>query len=346
VTDITDNYDYTLCAWKDDDYYEYTKAITAFDASLILRYLVNQLHFNCCQKVAAEVSGNDDISGYDAALILKYLVGEFDYFPKKRADNTNWIFWLEDYNCPLPPDECYDYTPLRRSYDNQDFLARVLGDVSGNWGIPKMYPVDVSDVCTIEAVEADGNFTVYEITSNFGDAYAFQFELNGIAEVKPVDANSGWYYQVNQSSDRVLVAAAGATPDRERLPVRIVVNNNETDITIENVVINETRLPGSLALKGTTLPMQFELSNNYPNPFNPVTHISFSLPTKSEVTLSVFNILGQQVKTLASGAFEAGRHEIVWDGTNEAGEHVTSGIYLYRLEAGNFLETKKMVLLK
>ncbi len=352
MTDITDNYDYTLCAWKDN---EYMDAISAFDASLILRYLVNQVYFNCCQMVAADVSGNNDVSGYDASLILKYLVGEFQYFPKKRSDNTNWIFFLEECcdgyggsNC-LPPIECYEYDPLTHSYTNQDFQAVVLGDVSGNWSIPKLRPMDVNDICQVKAVASDRNSTVYEITADFGDAYAYQFELRGSAEmiqIQPADENSGWYYQVNQNSDRVLVAAAGATPNHKSLPVRIVVDNNAPDVNLENLIINESRIPGSLALKSAALPTQYELSNNYPNPFNPETHISFSLPAKSEVTLSVYNVLGQHVKALASGAFEAGTHEVVWDGTNDSGENVTSGIYLYRLEAGDYLETKKMVLLK
>lgn len=89
------------------------------------------------------------------------------------------------------------------------------------------------------------------------------------------------------------------------------------------------------------LPSEFTLSQNYPNPFNPVTEISFSLPMASDVTLEVFNMAGQRVATLAEGRFEAGNYAFMWDGSDAA-----SGIYLYRLKAGEFVETKKMVLLK
>jgi len=354
ICDIVGGYDYCLSVWKDD---EYDNAITAFDASLILRYIVNLLDFDCCQKVAADVSGNCCVKPYDASLILKYLVGEFDYFPKNRADQTNWIFFVEcmvdppgcpaDDDCLCPVEEIC-FTPLDNTELDQDFEAVILGDVSGNWGVStggKMVVRDINDLCEVEVVSSNAEQTVYEINADFGEAYGFQFEMSGAEGIQVQIVESGWVHQINQAGDRVLVAAAGATPSREGLPLHIVVDNN-ANVTLGNLMVNESSVPGSLALKGATLPMRCELSNNYPNPFNPVTHISFSLPTKSEVTLSVFNILGQQVKTLASGAFEAGRHEIVWDGTNEAGEHVTSGIYLYRLEAGDFLETKKMVLLK
>jgi hypothetical protein len=89
------------------------------------------------------------------------------------------------------------------------------------------------------------------------------------------------------------------------------------------------------------LPLEFSLDQNYPNPFNPVTEISFSLPKTSEVTLEIFNLLGQSVAKVYQGRLEAGTHSYIWDGSSAA-----SGIYLYRLTAGDFMETKKMILLK
>ena len=90
-----------------------------------------------------------------------------------------------------------------------------------------------------------------------------------------------------------------------------------------------------------TTPVKFELSQNYPNPFNPTTKINFSIPQNSEVTLTVFNVLGQKVKTLVQGFMEAGKHTINFDASG-----FNSGIYLYKLEAGNFSEVRKMTLLK
>ena len=89
------------------------------------------------------------------------------------------------------------------------------------------------------------------------------------------------------------------------------------------------------------IPIDYDLGNNYPNPFNPVTTISFSLPVASQVSLDVFNIAGQKVATLLDGYKEAGSHTVTWDGGKQA-----SGIYFYHIKAGEFTATRKMTLLK
>jgi hypothetical protein len=94
------------------------------------------------------------------------------------------------------------------------------------------------------------------------------------------------------------------------------------------------------------LPNRFGLAQNYPNPFNPVTTICFALPKQSLVTIYVFNISGQRVATLARGRMEAGEYSIQWDGLDDGGESVTTGVYFYRLHAGDFVQTRKMLLLK
>ncbi len=94
------------------------------------------------------------------------------------------------------------------------------------------------------------------------------------------------------------------------------------------------------------IPDKFELYQNYPNPFNPSTSITFDLPKDEFVTLKIYNIIGQEVKTLVNEFRNAGRHTVVWDGKDNSGKIVPSGIYLYRITAGNFNKTLKMVLAK
>ncbi|HTX98875.1 MAG TPA: T9SS type A sorting domain-containing protein [Bacteroidota bacterium] len=94
------------------------------------------------------------------------------------------------------------------------------------------------------------------------------------------------------------------------------------------------------------VPTSYTLDQNYPNPFNPSTVIRFSLPKESPVKLQVFDITGALVKTLLDEAVRPGNKEVVWDGTNQAGMKVASGMYLYRLESENFVAAKKMLLLK
>jgi len=99
-------------------------------------------------------------------------------------------------------------------------------------------------------------------------------------------------------------------------------------------------------VEGSNIPTKFSLDQNYPNPFNPTTNISFALPSDSKVSLNIYNIMGQKVKTLVDGITKAGTHTVTWDGTNEQGESVASGIYFYKLSDGDKVITKKMSLLK
>ncbi|MDP2035742.1 MAG: T9SS type A sorting domain-containing protein [Ignavibacteria bacterium] len=99
-------------------------------------------------------------------------------------------------------------------------------------------------------------------------------------------------------------------------------------------------------VKKDELPTEYSLSQNYPNPFNPATTINFSIADKSHVQLSVFNLLGEVVKTLVDQNEETGVHSMTWNGLNESGIPVNSGVYLLRLEAGSQIQMRKMILLK
>jgi len=97
---------------------------------------------------------------------------------------------------------------------------------------------------------------------------------------------------------------------------------------------------------GAPIPAQYVLRQNYPNPFNPETNIEFSLPSEQQVSLGVFNLLGQQVRTLVDAKLEAGTHAAHWDGRNDNGASVPSGVYFYRLYTPEFSQTNKMVLVR
>jgi len=94
------------------------------------------------------------------------------------------------------------------------------------------------------------------------------------------------------------------------------------------------------------LPQNFELYQNYPIPFNPETQIEFSLSRASHVTIDVYNILGKRVRMLVDERLSSGHKVVTWDGKDDNGSDISSGIYLYRIVAGDFVESKKMVLLK
>jgi hypothetical protein len=94
------------------------------------------------------------------------------------------------------------------------------------------------------------------------------------------------------------------------------------------------------------LPQAFLLNQNYPNPFNPETNIEYSVATEGDVTIDVFNVLGQKVKTLVSEYKSAGTYSVRWDGTNHNGENVPSGVYFYRMVTEGFSQTNKMIMLR
>ena len=90
----------------------------------------------------------------------------------------------------------------------------------------------------------------------------------------------------------------------------------------------------------------FTLSQNYPNPFNPSTRIEYTLPRRSTVVITIHNLLGQTVCQLYDGVQSAGKHFIEWNGTDDKGNEVASGVYFYRMKTDQRLESKKMLLLK
>jgi len=94
------------------------------------------------------------------------------------------------------------------------------------------------------------------------------------------------------------------------------------------------------------LPGNYKLYQNYPNPFNPVTTIKYQLPKTSEVSISVYNIVGQKVKTIVNREQPSGYYSVKWDGTNDFGQKVASSIYLYRIQTEEFTKSKKLILLR
>lgn len=122
----------------------------------------------------------------------------------------------------------------------------------------------------------------------------------------------------------------------------LAVNGSTYDFTGYRIIVswilaNATDVPTD----GSTIVKGYSLSQNYPNPFNPSTNISFSVPSKSYVSLKVFDVMGREVATIASEELSAGTYTRLWNAS-----HMSSGIYFYRLQVGNYLESKKLILLK
>jgi hypothetical protein len=149
----------------------------------------------------------------------------------------------------------------------------------------------------------------------------------------------------NDTSTLTINTLLSTPPDTYDLAIIAVANIKWKDTTYVKLIIEQAT---DVDEEGDqpNAPDKFALFQNQPNPFNPETKISYYLSEGCEVKLTIYNILGRRVKTLFEGHQNAGVKTLVWDGKNDQGEQLSSGIYFYRLQAGEFIQTKKMNLLK
>lgn len=137
-----------------------------------------------------------------------------------------------------------------------------------------------------------------------------------------------------------------------RLPLQLVDDNVDSIHVVVSVSdTNSAMLLASVRQDvKNIIPREWRLYQNYPNPFNPTTTIEFDVPEVTgkipRVAVQIFNILGQKITTLERGVYDVGRYRVTWNGTNEQGSRVASGVYFYRLLSGDYTSTKKMVLVK
>ena len=175
----------------------------------------------------------------------------------------------------------------------------------------------------------------------------------GASESVYFSAGSGQWLSIDPASG---VVAADASTD-------IMLNVDASSLDAGNyngeifIISNDpdngyVTIPLSVTVNGMSseddalLPEEFALHQNYPNPFNPVTTLRYDLPENSMVSIKVYDMLGREVRTLVNQVQDAGFKSIIWDATNDYGKSISAGIYLYQIQAGDFIQTEKMVLLK
>ena len=112
------------------------------------------------------------------------------------------------------------------------------------------------------------------------------------------------------------------------------------------LIAQHTFAPVSIDNENGTIPQSFHLDQNYPNPFNPITTLRYDLPENSLVSITIYDIMGREVRTLVNQTQDAGFKSVIWNATNDYGKPVSAGVYLYQIQAGDFVQTNKMVLLK
>ena len=128
----------------------------------------------------------------------------------------------------------------------------------------------------------------------------------------------------------------------------VSVRDSMVEVTSENgaLTLGVNASAAVLSINGELLPEVFALHQNYPNPFNPITTLRYDLPENGMVNITIYDMLGREVKTLINQTQDAGYRSVIWDATNDYGKPVSAGIYLYQIQAGEYISTRKMVLLK
>ena len=161
-------------------------------------------------------------------------------------------------------------------------------------------------------------------------------------------------FDIERSSDGVAFSKIGFVPGHGTTTIPQIYGYEDKDVVAGGTYsyrLKQVDTDGSFEYSAIlqveiNLPQNFTLSQNFPNPFNPETSIRYELPEAVEVKVSIFNLLGNEIRTLVNEQKEAGVHSILWNGKDNAGREVATGAYLYRIKAGEFVETKRLTLLR
>ncbi|MFH0930624.1 MAG: FlgD immunoglobulin-like domain containing protein, partial [Candidatus Zixiibacteriota bacterium] len=191
---------------------------------------------------------------------------------------------------------------------------------------------EIGDVLILAAADVPNPTLTPPLPPGSGVVANLNFQV--ILDPCPISLSTFVRYIFTDSTDNTLSSALGQE----------LIGQNDIEYKDGYVLIQCPNDVTEGEENNSALPKTYELSQNYPNPFNPVTQISFALPQESEVSLVIYNIKGQIVNKLINERMKAGRYKVTWEGTDSAGNRVASGIYFYRIKAGKYSETKKMIM--
>ena len=223
----------------------------------------------------------------------------------------------------------------------------ILGDADP---IPKLNPHD-QELILQSLRNKEGIVISLNSSNGIGGAYLV-FKLNSsetniVPELAADAEHMDLRYHIADDELRILVFSmnGNTVESGNRQLIKLpVVSGQQLELIKSEFADGEGR-PYKSSSNEIELPTEFELYQNYPNPFNPSTNISFYLPGQSDWKISIYNVNGSLVRQI-SGSNEAGMVEALWDGASQTGNLVASGVYFYRLEAGDFKRTRKMMMLK
>ncbi len=215
---------------------------------------------------------------------------------------------------------------------NNDMIS-YCADTVNHWKAKLTYYNNSADVTNL-ADTCTRRFTTLGTTrttqyNNASDSYSFY--QKGYKTIFFIENYDTPFYHTTQ--DRVETCNMKFAAEMTKISLSMLASQNGTDVTVD--VKDNTQKISS-----------YQLFSNYPNPFNPSTTIRYRIKNNERVSLKIYNTLGQEIRTLVKAVRTAGEHSVQWDGKDNHGVAVSSGIYIYRLQAGNFVKSNKMTLMR
>jgi len=324
--------------------------ITTYQAALTLRYAVGLESFTSSQVKAADVDKDGAVTSYDAALIAQFAVG----LPRLTDSHVGeWVF--------LPAFR--SYYNLNTSYQNQDYTGILLGDVTGDWdqsyGQKKETATQVIGWLDNVKVESDKIIIPIRIKEPI-DILSWQlhlrFDPTKLQFIKVEKANAGQKLQTGENyvdGNLNLGMYGSESTHSEESFANILLKildsaDDQVDLEIPYFQVNNNQAKqGSITLDiGSILPKTFALLQNYPNPFNPSTTISYQIPESGHVKMVIYNLVGQEIVTLEDRNKQAGTYKVAWNGLDQAGSELVSGVYFCQLYYRDQLKIIKLVKVK
>jgi len=298
---------------------DWNGVIQAVDGGLILKHIVGYTTLDHRSLAVADATSDESLSALDATTILDYVVGLIDTLPYDGGGYANAFAVL--------------------NYDNAFVEAGQAIDI----------PLTFNNLLNIHSLEG---------------SISIESDLIRFTGLTWPEALNGYMKQLHVEDEYLRFAAAGSEiEDYNSLTVMLhmdisaeFADTSNVPVLVEYVrwneetpLLNETIQVMHISLKTDAeglIPDVFALHQNYPNPFNPVTNIRYDIPENSHVKMVIYDILGRQVRTLVNRDHDPGFYNVLWDGRNDMGEQIASGVYFFQINAGSFHKNAKMIVVK
>ncbi|MCK9408443.1 MAG: T9SS type A sorting domain-containing protein [Bacteroidetes bacterium] len=294
--------------------------VSVLDASWVLQHSVSLRTLSAGEIFAADVNLSDEgtaTNAVDASVMLAHVVGKIPFLPWKQ---------------PLPP----------------------LGNVNGSEAAPVSLIIAAAKGSSGKIVNIP--ISIPQNLSGLRSA-EMNVEFNSshlkIRSVTTTTLTKDFTLASNMQNGSISIAMASGEAVLHggqilMLEAEVLQSSDDILLTVKNISLNDIRILKVTSAGGVSseIPTTYALQQNYPNPFNPTTTIEYQLPADGFVNLKIYDVSGREVMTLVSEQQDAGTHRMMWNGTDNSGRKIASGVYFCRLSVGTFTQIKKMVMIK